>query len=64
MEQLKFERDQLARETALSGLYPFPRTNTYNIDNPSDDELIRKYEDGSKAKEYYKDLEKQLDKQE
>lgn len=29
-----------------------------------EEELLRKYEDGSKAKEYYRDLEHQLRKQE
>jgi len=57
---LKHERDQLAREAAFSAPPMNYSSPTFNASSPSDDELIKKYEDGSKAKEYYHDLEGQL----
>jgi hypothetical protein len=59
IEQLQIERDHLSRLADFSAARyePLPLPVSYLSD---DDELLKKYEDGSKAKEYYKDLEHQL----
>jgi hypothetical protein len=58
---LRKERDILQRENDYKREgqdIPFARISNQE-DYADDDELIKKYENGSKAKEYYKDLELQ-----
>lgn len=67
IELLRKERDNLEREKEYKRTSE--RTSPYKPSQPApenadDDELIKKYEDGSKAKEYYMDLKIQSNRKE